>query len=436
MRDGTADEAPDLLVLLGDQVYADETSPQVRRLLRRRRRRPKDAPSDPGGHLRRVHQALPGVVAGPGDPLAALHLPSVMIFDDHEIIDDWNTSAAWRADMRAQPWWAERIASGLASYWVYQHLGNLAPDEIEADPVYAKVIADQDATSVLREFGARVDTESDQAHDTERWRAVQYQWSYSLDVGAHPAGDAGQPVQPGAGTGPPGDAAAGRVVLVPGPGPRRATTTWWSAPRCPGCCRRASTTSRPGTSGWPTPPHRVVAGLAERLRRPLDLEHWAAFSRSFEALAALLRRIGSGPPGSPATGSGPGRRTRRPRRSACSPGTCTTRTSPAPASPTAQVRTPVHQLTCSPIHNEVPPGLRPVMRLGWAPAAERGDARALARSAGVPRTVGALAQAGRAVLRQRGRHAAAHRRQRHGDHRGDEPRGRTAHGGAPAVDRE
>ena len=38
-----------------------------------------------------------------------------------------------------------------------------------------------------------------------------------------------------------------------------------------------------------------------------------------------------------------------------------------------------------PIHNEVPPGLRPVMRLGWArlPSAAM---RGLARSAGVPRT--------------------------------------------------
>ena len=28
-----------------------------------------------------------------------------MIFDDHDVIDDWNTSAAWLAEMRATPWW-------------------------------------------------------------------------------------------------------------------------------------------------------------------------------------------------------------------------------------------------------------------------------------------------------------------------------------------
>ncbi len=30
-------------------------------------------------------------------------VPSVMMFDDHEIIDDWNSSASWRADMQREP---------------------------------------------------------------------------------------------------------------------------------------------------------------------------------------------------------------------------------------------------------------------------------------------------------------------------------------------
>ena len=39
-------------------------------------------------------------------------------FDDHEMIDDWNTSAAWRREITAQPWWRDRISGGLVSYWV------------------------------------------------------------------------------------------------------------------------------------------------------------------------------------------------------------------------------------------------------------------------------------------------------------------------------
>ena len=32
--------------------------------------------------------------------------------------------------MTAQPWWRDRVIGAFASYFVYQHLGNLAPDEL------------------------------------------------------------------------------------------------------------------------------------------------------------------------------------------------------------------------------------------------------------------------------------------------------------------
>ena len=38
-------------------------------------------------------------------------VPSTMIFDDHDVSDDWNISQAWVDDMRAQPWWDERITA-------------------------------------------------------------------------------------------------------------------------------------------------------------------------------------------------------------------------------------------------------------------------------------------------------------------------------------
>ena len=70
------------------------------------------------------------------------------------------------------------------------------------------------------------------------------------------------------------------------------------------------------------------------------------------------------------------------------------------------VRTPVHQLTCSPIHNQVPAFMRPLMRFGWSRAGRAGDARPgpVGRRA---ETAADLAPAGRPVLRQRGQHAAA-----------------------------
>ncbi|MEU8298218.1 alkaline phosphatase D family protein [Micromonospora sp. NPDC048909] len=383
MADPEPGALPDLLVLLGDQVYADVTSPTVRRLLKRRRRRPRGAPADQVVSFDEYTKLYLESWRDPEIRWLLSTVPSVMIFDDHEIIDDWNTSASWRDEVRRQPWWAERIASGLASYWVYQHLGNLAPDEIAADPIFAKVSAAEDATGVLREFGHRVDQEAELAHDTERWRAVQYQWSYALDVGRTRLvmldNRCSRVLDPD-----------NRAMLPPG------EWSWfldqahgvydhlvvgaslpWLLP--PGIHHVEAWNERLADSGRPW-----VARFGEKLRRALDLEHWAAFRRSFEALGATFARIGSGAPGAPGdrVGAGP---------AYAPPASISVLSGDVHHSYVARARfddpavtTPVHQLTCSPIHNQVPAGIRPLMRLGWSsgPAAAT---RALARSAGVRR---------------------------------------------------
>jgi hypothetical protein len=58
-----------------------------------------------------------------------------MIFDDHDIIDDWNTSAEWVRTIRATDWWDRRIVGGLMSYLLYQHWGNLSPDALEDEEI-------------------------------------------------------------------------------------------------------------------------------------------------------------------------------------------------------------------------------------------------------------------------------------------------------------
>lgn len=374
---------PDLLVLLGDQVYADETSPTVRRLLKRRRRRPKGAPATQVVSFDEYTKLYLESWRDPEIRWLLSTVPSVMIFDDHEIIDDWNTSASWRADMRTQPWWAERIRSGLASYWVYQHLGNLAPDEIAADPVYAKVMAAEDATGVLHEFGERVDQEADVAHDTERWRAVQYQWSYALDLGrtrlvmldnrSSRVLDSGNRAML-----PPGewswflDRAHGVYDhLVVG------ASLPWLLP--PGIHHVESWNEKLADSPRPT-----VAKLAERMRRAWDLEHWASFRRSFEALGELFARLGSGTAPHEGARVGAGPAYSRPASISVLSGDVHHSYVARARFADRSVRTPVHQLTCSPIHNQVPAGMRPLMKLGWNPG-PAGAARALARSAGVRR---------------------------------------------------
>ncbi|WP_027657667.1 alkaline phosphatase D family protein [Salinispora pacifica] len=404
-------DLPDLLVLLGDQVYADETSPTVRRLLRRRRRRPVGAPVDQVVSFDEYTKLYLESWRVPETRWLLSTVPSVMIFDDHEIVDDWNTSAAWRAHARAQPWWGERISSGLASYWVYQHLGNLAPAEIAADPLYARVTAAEDATDTLRDFGHQVDQESGLAPGPEPWRAKRYQWSFALGVGRTRLvmldNRCSRVLEPGR-----------RAMLPP--------AEWsWLVDQTHGSYDHLVVGS---SLPWLLPPgihhveawnevladsrRRWVADAAEKLRRAVDLEHWAAFRRSFDALGALFARIGGGAPdgttrprresgesgelGQPGGTGQPGGEPGQPgqpaeRAPGAAPASISVLSGDVHHSYVARARfadpavvTPVHQLTCSPLHNQVPAAMRLPLRLGWSPALAIA-ARALSRTAGTGR---------------------------------------------------
>jgi hypothetical protein len=368
---------PDLVVLLGDQVYADKTSAKVRRFLRRHRPHGHHGPDDQVVSFDEYTKLYLESWRDPEVRWLLSTVPSAMIFDDHEIIDDWNTSASWRQEVAGQPWWRERIASGLASYWVYQHLGNLGPDEIAADPLFAKVSTVDDATDLLREFGHSVD-EPSSTENTDR----PYQWSFALDIGRT------------------------RIVLLdnrcnrvltPGRREMLPAAEWnWFVDQAHGVYHHLVVGS---SLPWLMPPaiHHVEAwneriadsgrerpaALGEKIRRALDLEHWAAFTRSFDALGQLFRRLGEGSPGAPGHRVGAGGAYEAPASISVLSGDVH-HSYVARAELGPDVTTPVFQLTCSPIHNQVPAPMRPLMRLSWSRAAARAM-RGLAKSAGVRR---------------------------------------------------
>jgi hypothetical protein len=167
---------PDLVLFLGDQVYADETTEEMRRFISARR----DIEQPPWAELRDYEEyAHLYALAWTDDTIRWLlsTLPSAMIFDDHDIRDDWNTSLAWREEMEATSWWHGRIVAGLASYWVYQHLGNLSPDGRLDDEVWREVLAHRgddelDLSETLDAFAARVDREPE-----------TYRWSHAREFG-------------------------------------------------------------------------------------------------------------------------------------------------------------------------------------------------------------------------------------------------------------
>jgi hypothetical protein len=264
MRGQEPADWPDVLLMLGDQVYADE----------------------PGSHVQDFDEYTALYRDTWSKPAIRWLLSTVstaMVFDDHDIHDDWNISRTWRERVRAEGWWDEHVAGGLAAYWVYQHLGNLPPEGHADDELLRRVRAADDAGPLLLEFGLEAD------RDLSGTR-----WSYARDLGGTRLVVI--------------DSRAGRV-LERG---RRAMVDdheWdWIAERATGGCDHLLlATSLP----WLLAPaahfleawsERVCEGawgrraarLGERVRETLDLEHWPAFGASFDRLTELQRSVAAG----------------------------------------------------------------------------------------------------------------------------------------------
>ncbi|MEZ0492259.1 alkaline phosphatase D family protein [Kineococcus sp. TBRC 1896] len=291
LRDEAPAPHPDLLLFVGDQVYADDPNPGiVDRLRERHAGRPDEdaAVRDEIGDFEE-YTWLYRETWGP-DPVRWLlsTVPTCMLLDDHDLRDDWNTSDVWRAEVSRRPWWRERVTGAFGSYWIYQHLGNLSPDELARDHLLAALRAiedDAERDAVLDEFARTADAEPTSAR-----------WSFTRELGST------------------------RLVAIDSrcarqltPGARRMTDAaeWeWVRERAlaPGARHLLLATTLPafllhgihhaetfdaaladGRFG------RRAARWGEWLRQAADLEHWAAFHPSFVDLVALLGQVGRTP---------------------------------------------------------------------------------------------------------------------------------------------
>ncbi|HEX2232375.1 MAG TPA: alkaline phosphatase D family protein [Thermoleophilaceae bacterium] len=273
---------PDVLLLLGDQVYADEVSPATAAYIESRR----DPTVEPGDRVVDFEEYTRLYREAWGEPSIRWlfsTLSTAMIFDDHDVHDDWNTSQAWVREMRSKDWWDEHIVAALMSYWIYQHVGNLAPESHREDELLARVREAEDGGPALREFARRADRETSGSR-----------WSYCRDLG-----DTRIVVI---------DSRAGRV-LDDG---RRAMVDdeewdWIVEHATGGFDHLLIATSLPYLlapalhylEAWN---EAVCAGawgdeltaLGERVRQTMDLEHWAAFGASFDKLTELQRSVAAG----------------------------------------------------------------------------------------------------------------------------------------------
>jgi hypothetical protein len=282
MRNQSPQEWPDALLLLGDQIYADEVSMGTREFIRSRRD-PKEPPGDEVADFEEYTRLYWDAWKNPVIRWLLSTVPTAMIFDDHDVHDDWNTSEIWVRQMRSKPWWEERIVGAFMSYWVYQHLGNLSPEELEDDELFERVREARDATRLLREFAYKADREE-----------AGTRWSFNRDFGNVRLIMI--------------DSRAGRV-LDEGKRSMLDAEEWaWIEEKAsgdfdhllfgtslpfllsPGLHHLEAWNEAVCGGAWGRP----AANLGEYVRQALDLEHWSAFHDSFAGLVRLLRAIGAG----------------------------------------------------------------------------------------------------------------------------------------------
>jgi hypothetical protein len=283
---GMAEDArfrrPDQLFLLGDQVYVDEGSPRTRARIREKR----GTDTAPGEEILDFEEYSWLYRESWEEPLIRWLFSTVsvsMLWDDHDMSDDWNISRSWLEEVRRRSWWNTRAIDCIVSYWVYQHLGNLSPAELDRNDLYREVRGNQHADGVLRRWAREIDADGSGTR-----------WSFCRDFGATRAIFI--------------DSRAGRV-LEDG---RRAIVDedeWdWIVERAAGDFDHllfATTVPfllSPTFDRLEAWNERLTAGAwggllgraSEQLRRAVDFDHWAAFQDSFGQLRDLLADVAAG----------------------------------------------------------------------------------------------------------------------------------------------
>ncbi|MGQ7244167.1 alkaline phosphatase family protein [Salinicola sp. V024] len=100
------------------------------------------------------------------------HLPTLMIFDDHDVTDDWNLSAAWEAAVYEHPFSRRIVGNALIAYLLCQGWGN-DPDGL-AEPLAASRAWIDSASA-----SGQLDCESQNQLVTQLLRFTG--WGYTID---------------------------------------------------------------------------------------------------------------------------------------------------------------------------------------------------------------------------------------------------------------
>lgn len=365
MIEGEREDWPEQLFLLGDQVYVDEGSPKTRKKIKERRGTdtpPFDEVTDFEEYTWLYEESWE-------EPLIRWLFANVsvsMLWDDHDMSDDWNISRGWLLEMQQKSWWHRRVVGCLASYWIYQHIGNLSPRELRESEIFQQMRGNQTGEEVLFAWAHRIQAMGDGTR-----------WSFCRDFGRTRAIFI--------------DARAARV-LEDG---RRSIVDddeWeWIVEHAEGdfdhllVCTTIPWLLSPAFDRIEAMNEQLVEGAAwgklvgwgsEKLRREVDFDHWPAFGESFRKLRDLLYEVATGQRGK-------------------APASIVVLSGDVHHAYLAEVayprsnngggaeRAPIYQAVCSPYRNPLDEKERRVVRMGFGKPFTA-FARLLARAAGTP----------------------------------------------------
>ena len=125
----------------------------------------------------REHRILQAFVAGlPKVARLLAHQPTLMIFDDHDVTDDWNLSAEWESTAYGHPLSRRIIGNALLAYLLCQAWGN-APDRVSE--------AVEQLESVLNGVGADGELDPQRQDSCIEWLLRFQGWQYQIPGTPH-----------------------------------------------------------------------------------------------------------------------------------------------------------------------------------------------------------------------------------------------------------
>jgi len=86
------------------------------------------------------------------------NIPTYMMFDDHDVTDDWNLHRKWYNSVRANETGRRIVANALAAYWVFQGWGN-SPEAFSIrfiDAISDHILAKKTTGALAKRFDQRI----------------------------------------------------------------------------------------------------------------------------------------------------------------------------------------------------------------------------------------------------------------------------------------